>query len=98
MRVAKFFILVLTVFCAYVLITMRMNQPELTLPDFVAAPAVPASSVATPVPLPRPCLGRTPSSWARPDHLRSCLAVGRSLLDAVPPLPSFVDEPLKHKN
>ena len=51
MRVAKFFILVLTVFCAYVLITMRMNQPELTLPDFVAAPAVPASSVATPVPL-----------------------------------------------
>ncbi len=91
MRVAKFFILVLTVFCAYVLITMRMNQPELTLPDFVAAPAVPASSVATPVPLavpsatPEPTPEPTPTPTPMPTpQLFTISVIGDQTLASAP--------------
>ena len=91
MRVAKFFILVLTVFCAYVLITMRMNQPELTLPDFVAAPAVPASSVATPAPLavpsatPEPTPEPTPTPTPMPTpQLFTISVIGDQTLASAP--------------
>jgi hypothetical protein len=88
--------------------TTEFSPPLSSSPS--PSPSLPFS-LARPPPPPRPCpcpglvsdacprLGHVPDHpCLSPDHTRPCLTVDRSLLDAVPPLPSFIDELLEHKN